>query len=162
MTQPIFKFALRKDLQDDVMFLPTRSEPNATGWDVRAAMEDRQPLVVKPGQYIKIPLGFRAFVQEGWWYEIKPRSSSFAKKHLHALYGTIDQDFENEAVWAAQYLCDAGNIVDLTINFGDAIAQIIPVKRKEMVVESISNDEYDKLCKERNGVRKTAGWGSSG
>lgn len=169
MNIPTYKFALREDLKDDKRFLPTRAEPDATGWDVRAAMHDKNALTVFSGQYVKIPLGIRSFCPPGWWYELKPRSSSFAKKGLHALYGTIDQNFENELIFAAQYLpgmTQSDGKVEfytnkLVIEFGEAIGQIIPVKRQEMLVEEVSNEEYDNLCKVRNGVRGIGGFGST-
>lgn len=176
---PEYSFALREDVKDEDQFLPTKGEPNASGWDVRACMEDRQPMVVKPLQYIKVPLGFRGFCPTGWWYELKPRSSTFAKKHIHSLYGTIDSDFENNLIFAGMYIPElkynsnaAGEfpldwntyckINTLTINFGDAIGQIIPVKRQEMDMLKITNKEYDEWCVYRNSVRGTGGFGSTG
>lgn len=176
---PIYKFALREDLKDEKQFLPTRAEPKATGWDVRAAMPDRKPLIIHPFEHVKIPLGFRGFCPEGFWYELKQRSSSFAKKNLHALYGTIDQAFEGELLFACQYIPSMEHIIGewnvimtesldtyyrshkCTINFGDAIGQIIPVRRKEMTVEEINNDEYDSFCELRNSIRGDGGFGST-
>jgi len=175
---PIYKFALRADLVNNKEFLPTRGEPKATGWDVRAAMHDGKPLIVKPLQQVKIPLGIRGFCPEGWWYELKPRSSTFGKKNLHALYGTVDETYEGELIFAAQYIphfpFHAENFVvteeklkryfneySLEINFGDAIGQIIPVKRQEMQVVEVSNEEYDANCTNRAGVRGAGGFGST-
>lgn len=159
---PIFQFSLREDIKDEKKFLPTRAEGSATGYDVRAALSNRKDVVLRPGHYAKIPLGFRAFCPPGWWYQLVPRSSSFAKKSLHALYGTIDEGYENELVFACQYLPDITSLGnDLVIKFGEAIGQIIPVRRIEMVVEEVSNSEYDLLCAKRDGARKTGGFGSS-
>jgi dUTPase len=174
---PTYKFALREDLLDHPELLPTRAEPQATGWDVRCA----EDLVIKPFEYAKIRLGLRGFCPEGWWYELKPRSSTFTKKKMHALYGTIDETYEGELVFACQYIpnltleigVDLGlhlgswfsekpSDLNLLLNFGDAIGQLIPVKRQEMIVESISNEEYDRLCKERNSIRGAGGFGSTG
>jgi len=162
---PIFKFAVREDLKDiGDLFVPVKGEPLATGWDVRAAMPDRKSLILKPFQHVKIPLGFRTFAPEGWWYELKPRSSTFAKKNLHALYGTIDEAYSNELIFACQYIPNWNEISqmqpELYIDFGDAIGQIIPVKRQEMVTSSISNEEFDNLCKNRNAIRN-GGFGST-
>ena len=49
----------------------------------------------------------------------------------------------------------------IIIDFGEALGQIIPVKRKEMIVESISNEEYNELCKQRNAERGIGGFGST-
>jgi dUTP pyrophosphatase len=174
--QPEFAFALREDIKDDKRFMPTRAEEKASGWDVRAAMPDKQPLIIRPFQQVKIPLGFRSFCPDGWWYQLKPRSSTFAKKNLHALYGTIDETYEGELVFACQYIPDienwsgslAGQRVlnyfnkTLTINFGDAIGQLIPTRRQEMKVVEWNNEQYDNKCKNRAGARGAGGFGSTG
>lgn len=182
---PEYKFALREDLKDNKEFLPTKAEPKATGWDVRAAMEDRKPLEIRPLEYVKIPLGIRGFCPEGYWYELKPRSSTFGKKSLHALYGTIDETYEGQLIFACQYIpvvnyynwVYAGSpalyngVTDwndyclknkLAIDFGEAIGQIIPVKRQEAIMLEASNEELDAEYKNRNGSRGTGGFGSTG
>lgn len=166
---PVFKFALREDLVNEKQFLPTRVEPKSSGWDVRAAVKEN--IVLYPFQRVLIPLGFRAFPPDGWWFELKPRSSTFAKKHLHCLYGTIDESYEGELLLACQYIPHITisplgmdyllEHMSITINTGDAIGQIIPVKRKEMVIQEVSNEEYATLCQERNGQRGAGGFGSS-
>jgi len=185
METPIFKFAIREDLQDTgSLFLPSRGEEAATGWDVKAAFEDRKTMRVHIGEHVKIPLGFRTFAPKGWWFELKARSSTFGKKNLHSLYGTIDETYEGQLIFACQYLPSlhiykagdlpvgqvkeylAGirivNSVDiLTVQFGEAIGQIIPVRRQEMEVASVSNEEFDKLCQERKGSRGAGGFGST-
>ncbi len=154
---PTFKFALLDGLHP--MFLPTRAHDTDTGWDIRS----RLPISLRAGQYAKIPLGFRIFAPRGWWLELRPRSSSFAKKQLHALYGVIDEAYQDELVFACQYLPDVSSIgTDLQIAVGDAIGQVVPVRREEMIVEQISNEEYDALCKQRNAKRGTGGFGSTG
>src|SRR5208282_6947438 len=105
---PIFRFAIREDLSDQ--FLPTKAEPYATGWDVRGAMHDKQNIVIRPGQYFKIPLGFRVLPPEGWWIELHPRSSSFAKKHMHNLIGIIDEHYPDEVLFAGQYIPDINSM----------------------------------------------------
>lgn len=161
--KPIFKFAIREDLKDSPKtFLPSKGEPFATGWDVRAAFYDRKDLIIKAGEYFKIPLGFRAFCPEGWWFSLNPRSSSFYKKHLHCLVGTIDEHFPQEVCLVGQFLPDITSLDEMEpkIKFCEAIGQIIPIRRIEMEVEMISNDEFDRLNKERNGLR-VGGFGSS-
>jgi dUTP pyrophosphatase len=171
---PIFRFALVEGLSDQ--FLPTKGSERATGWDVRST----EDLIIKPGEYVKIPLGFRMLAPPGWWLELRPRSSAFAKKHLHALYGVIDEDYEGHCVFAAQYnpyielgmlsfvngrcavVYDESMHKTLEIKAGDAIGQLVPVQRQEMKVERISNEEIEKEYKERNTSRGTGGFGSTG
>ncbi len=158
---PEFKFALREDLKDNKEFLPAKSEPNATGYDCKAAFLDKKDLVIKPGQYFKIPLGFRCHCPEGWYYQLHPRSSSFVKKHMHNLIGIIDQDFPLELIFAGQYVPDSSNFSnDLVIKYGDTIAQIVPTKRVDMVTTEITNNEYDKLHISKKSIR-VGGFGST-
>jgi dUTPase len=160
MELPVFKFALRNDV--DMSFLPKRGEPAATGWDVKAAFPDRKDLLLKPGEYFKIPLGFRAIPEPGWWFQLHPRSSSFVKKYMHSLIGIIDEHFSHEVLFAGQYMPDLahpGNN-ELTIKFGDAIGQIIPIKREEMNIIQISNKDYDDFCRKRMAIRN-GGFGST-
>ena len=168
---PEYKFALLEDIKDNKEFLPTKAEPKSSGWDVRAAMKNRKPLEIRPFEYVKIPLGIRGFCPEGYWYELKPRSSTFGKKSLHALYGTIDESYEGELLFACQYIPFIDFLPDawvdqllnarLTIDFGETIAQIIPVKRQEAIMLEISNEELDAQYKNRNGSRGTGGFGST-
>ena len=171
---PTFEFALREDLKEEKQFLPRQATGTDTGYDVKAAMPDRKPLIIRPFEYAKIPLGYRCFIPDGWWYQLKPRSSSFTKKSLHALYGTVDQDFGMEAMMCVQYIPEVSPSLmrtneplnsdfgaeNLVIQWGEAIGQIIPVRREEMMVEAISNERIEALFAERNSARK-GGFGSS-
>jgi len=154
---PTFIFAIKEGLSD--IYLPTRGTERSSGWDVRCT----EQMLIKAGEYAKIPLGFRMFCPPGWWMELRPRSSSFAKKNLHALYGVIDEDYEGQLVFACQYLPEKSGVPGyIVIQEEEAVGQIIPVKRQEMIVGKVSNEEYEKLCKERNTSRGSGGFGSTG
>jgi dUTPase len=160
---PVFKFAVREDLLKHSVFnfLPTKSEPFATGWDVKSAQTNQEDMIIRPGQYFKIPLGFRALPPEGWWFYLHPRSSSFAKKYMHNLIGVIDEHYSQEVLFAGQYIPDVNSMGhDLIIKFGEKIGQIVPIKRVEMEIDSLSNKEYDDLCSKRMAVRQ-GGFGST-
>jgi dUTPase len=160
---PTYKFALREDLEKEglVQFLPTKGEPNATGWDLRAAPEDKKDIVIKAGEFKLIKSGIKCYCPEGWWFEIRPRSSTFAKKHLNCLYGVIDEAFSLEILFAVKYDPDVKSLCqDLTIKFGEPLFQMIPIKRQEMRVELISNEEFNFLNTRRNADRK-GGFGST-
>lgn len=161
---PEFKFALRQDLEDTgkTEFLPAKAEPHASGYDVRAAFYDYQSLILTHGMYFKIPLGFRSLPPEGWYYQLYPRSSSFLKKHMHNLIGIIDESYSNEVLFVGQFLANNLDITErLIINFGDCIGQIIPMKRIDMKVVSVSNQEYDDFIRRKNFLR-FGGFGSTG
>jgi dUTP pyrophosphatase len=157
---PNFRFALNDGL--DSSFLPTRGTEKATGWDVRAA----STVIINAGDYAKIDLGFRALIPPGWWLELRPRSSSFAKRNLHTLYGVIDEDYEGKMVFACQFVPSPKDIVpgtqlSLSILKGEALGQLVPVRRQEMTVEQVSNEEFDRLCNERGYSRGVGGFGST-
>jgi len=77
------------------------------------------------------------------------------------LTGTIDFSYEDQLLLAAQFLPDVCSLgKELNIKFGEALGQIIPYRLQNMEVNSISNEEFEKLCKERNGTRK-GGFGST-
>jgi dUTPase len=172
---PNFKFAITQnvisalpvELEGKTLeardFLPTRNSKLDTGFDVRCAVPGG--VEVCPTEYVKIPLGFRAFCPPGWWLKLVPRSSTFIKDNLHALYGTIDEGFENEMMFVGQFNPSERVIRNsdcIHIPFGKRIAQLVPVERVEMNVEEVSNEVYDTLCKERKGSRGIGGFGSSG
>lgn len=180
LTIPEFKFCLEEGCGEE--FLPVRSEPTATGWDVKAAAD----LKLLPFQKALIPLGIKCFAPPGWWLELRARSSTFAKKDLHSLYGVIDNGYEGSIKFACQYLPELKLELSTSFNFGipiqdpktvyancaeaplleikkgDKIGQLVPVKLQEMSVSAVSTEEFEALCKERNGQRGAGGFGSTG
>lgn len=158
-----FRFALREDLKDDKRFLPTRATPKSVGFDCRCAQEDRKPIVLRAGEYVRIPLGFRVIIPDNWWLQLNPRSSTFAKKSLHCLYGVIDTDWRGFMLMIAQYVPNVNSLGnDLILEFGEAIGQLIPFEVKDVGVEEISNVEFDSYVEaEIDNVRKDKGFGST-
>ena len=176
---PNFIFAIREDIKNQEGFIPSKTIGADTGWDVRCAEPDG--VKIKPFEYKIIRLGIRVYAPKGWWLELRPRSSSHAKKHLNCLYGVIDELYEKEIGFSCQYIPSleistiyAGailptqnyvfnaDILPLEIKFGERIGQLIPVKRQFMITSEVSNEEFDKLCKERQGARGIGGFGSTG
>lgn len=143
-------------------FVPLKLNAYDSGWDVRSA----ETIELIPDSYIKIPLGFRVFSPPGWWLRIYPRSSTFTKCHLHALYGVVDNTYEGLCYFCAQFIPGKDDILTKNnckvINFGDRIAQIIPERRQDANMEMISNEEFDELCKIRGDSRGVGGFGHSG
>ncbi len=170
--QFIFSFideleTLCKEATGDILnvnqFLPTQADPEATGYDVRSA--SLTDIVLTPGNYIKVPLGFKMFAPPGWWMSLAPRSSTFTKLNIHALYGVIDECFPDQMFFVGQYLPDQAGLVSAAepkvIKFGDRISQVIPVFRQEMTIATADSKKYKQLVEDRNAVRKS-GFGASG
>lgn len=145
-------------------FIPTRSRERDTGYDVRCA--EPEGLYLKPGCYFKMKLGFRMFAPPGWWLSLGPRSGTFINSHVHALYGVIDEAYENELCFVGQYLPDDCSLLSVTkkvyIPFGQRFAQVIPQPRWEMDQLYVSNEQIEKHFADRNDPRGTGGFGSSG
>lgn len=145
-------------------FLPVQVRSKDTGYDVRCAEPDGLELI--PGSYFKMKLGFRMLAPDGWWLSLVPRSGTFINYNVHALYGCIDETYENELCFVGQYLPDDTKLLSpskkVVIPFGQRFAQVIPVPRWEMPVVQISNQVMEKLYKDRNDPRGTGGFNSSG
>jgi deoxyuridine 5'-triphosphate nucleotidohydrolase len=175
---PEFKFALTQTVQQHCPselehkpllatdFLPKANKNTDTGYDVRCA--EPEGIEICPDEYFKIRLGFRMFAPEGWWMQLVPRSSTFIKQGIHALYGVIDETYENEMMFCGQFVPDSKVLIPggdkncFRIEFGQRIAQLIPVERQTMLCTEVTNDEFDHLCRERNAPRGIGGFGSSG
>ena len=166
---PEFRFCLAEGAPEK--FLPTQGEPVATGYDVLAFLPGG-PIQMRPSQICMIPLGIKVFCPEGWWLELRPRSSSFAKKHLSALYGVIDESYEGNLMFACQYSPDIGGVPGFglmtawdqtrrTVGHEEPLGQLVPVKRQQMRVSSVSKEQFEVLCKERGGKRGAGGFGST-
>jgi dUTP pyrophosphatase len=166
---PMFNFCLVGDVDDS--FIPTRSEPTATGWDVRAAKD----VELYPTQTAKIPLGIKCFAPPGWWLELRPRSGTFAKLDIHSLYGVIDNAYEGELIFACSYLPKLPEVMlvnsgtvnieglrRLKINKGDRIGQLVPKKLQEMHVSKVSEEQFKELCEARGALRGAGRFGSTG
>lgn len=176
---PEFIFTLDEGL--DSSFLPKQTTQPDTGWDVQSSNR----IIIKPFEKVFIPLGLKCFAPAGYWLELRPRSSTFGKKNLHSLYGVIDESYEGQIYFACQWIppfeimeidkflngfderSRAAALMNyfsksLTIEKGERIGQLVPVKRQVMNVNSVSADEFKKLCEERGHKRGSGGFGSSG
>jgi dUTPase len=171
MNKPLFKVALREDLQNNPEFLPTKAEPKAAGYDVRCAI--KEGIEIQPGGYFRIPLGFRIFQPNDFYLDLRPRSSTFVKKQIHALYGTIDETFPEEMIFAGQYLPGTNKLISsqekFRIEFGERIGQLIVHRVEPSDFILISNEEIDKNFEERKQITlksgekiRESGYGSTG
>lgn len=167
-----FKFSLSPKLmeackaanKDPNDFLPSQSEPTATGWDIRCG--EVGGVEIKPACYKLIDTGLRMVAPPGFWAEVRPRSSTFTKLHLNVLNGVIDNAYTGEIKVACQYLPDACKLLKENatqrIEFGDRIAQLIPHRIEPISVVRIEEDVFQKLAEDRIKQRDPKGFGSSG
>jgi dUTP pyrophosphatase len=103
--------------------LPAYETVGAAGMDLRAAVEDDAPIVLKPGARVMAPTGLAFAVPPGFEAQVRPRSGLAAKAGVTCLNtpGTIDSDYRGEV---KVILINLGE-EDFTIRRGDRIAQLV-------------------------------------
>ena len=132
--------------------LPAYETLGAAGMDLRAAVAEDAPLVLRPGDRAMIPTGFCIAVPAGFEAQARPRSGLAAKSGVTCLNspGTIDSDYRGELkVILINHGAEA-----FTVRRGDRIAQLViaPVVQAAWI-EVTSLDETG---------RGAGGFGSTG
>ncbi|MBA3068850.1 MAG: dUTP diphosphatase [Hyphomonas sp.] len=132
--------------------LPAYETAGSAGMDVRAAVSEDAPMVLKPGERALVPTGLSVAIPEGYEIQVRPRSGLAAKHGLTCLNtpGTIDSDYRGEI---KVILINLGAEA-FTIQRGERIAQLVlaPVTR-------LAWAEVDTLDETARGA---GGFGSTG
>jgi len=117
-TVPIRRLAHNPDLP-----LPAYETAQAAGMDLRAAVPDDEPLILRPGARHPVPTGLAFALPEGYEAQVRPRSGLAAKHGVTCLNspGTVDADYRGEV---KVILVNLG-AEDFTIRRGDRIAQLV-------------------------------------
>jgi dUTP pyrophosphatase len=132
--------------------LPAYETDLAAGADLRAAVSDTDPMVLKPGERALVPTGFCMALPAGYEAQIRPRSGLAYKHGLTCLNtpGTIDADYRGEVkVLLINHGQDA-----FTINRGERIAQ--------MVIAPITQPAFEVVTELSDTARGAGGFGSTG
>jgi dUTP pyrophosphatase len=132
--------------------LPAYETASAAGMDLRAAVPETAPIVLRPGDREAVPTGLAFALPDGFEGQVRPRSGLAARHGISMVNtpGTIDADYRGEV---KVILINHGE-EDVTIRRGDRIAQLViaPVVRAEWLeVETL--DET---------ARGEGGFGSTG
>ncbi len=132
--------------------LPAYETAGAAGMDLRAAIEEDAPIVLRPGARFAVPTGLAFGLPDGFEGQVRPRSGLAARHGVTQVNtpGTIDADYRGEV---KVILVNLGQ-EDFIIRRGDRIAQLViaPVTRAAWLeVESL--DET---------ARGEGGFGSTG
>ena len=146
-TVPIVRLPHAADLP-----LPAYESAQAAGMDLRAAVPEDEPLVLRPGSRFAVPTGLAFALPPGFEGQVRPRSGLAFKSGVTCLNtpGTVDADYRGEV---KVILINHGE-EDFTIRRGDRIAQLIvaPVVQAQWVeVESLDDT-----------ARGAGGFGSTG
>lgn len=130
--------------------MPTYATDGSLGMDLSANVEE--PITIKAGERVLIPLGFAIQVPDGWGAFVFPRSGLSFKGGISMCncVGVIDTDYTGEVKVAAINLSDK----DYVINPGDRIAQMVflPVEKARLVQSESLEDTK----------RGAGGFGSTG
>ncbi len=115
---PVVRLAHNQDLP-----LPAYETADAAGMDLRAAVSQDEPLVLKPGARIAVPTGLAFSIPSGFEGQVRPRSGLALKSGITQVNtpGTIDADYRGEV---KVILINLGQ-EDFTIRRGDRIGQLI-------------------------------------
>lgn len=108
----------------DALKLPRRATSGSAGYDFYSPLD----FSLAPGEFIKIPTGIRARIEEGWVLTLYPRSGQGFKYRLQ-LYnsvGVIDSDYfgaANEGHIQIKIVNANEEGKTLTVRSGEAFAQ---------------------------------------
>lgn len=103
--------------------LPAYETAQAAGMDLRAAVPEGEPLVLRPGDRHAVPTGLAFALPAGFEAQVRPRSGLALKSGITCLNspGTVDADYRGEV---KVILVNLG-AEDFTIRRGDRIAQLV-------------------------------------
>lgn len=121
MTSPIIP--IQRLPHGEGLPLPAYESALAAGMDLRAAVPDETPYVLKPGSRHAVPTGLAFALPPGFEGQVRPRSGLALKAGVTCLNtpGTIDADYRGEV---KVILINLGE-EDFTIRRGDRIAQLV-------------------------------------
>ncbi|MDS7595987.1 dUTP diphosphatase [Agrobacterium tumefaciens] len=132
--------------------LPSYETSGAAGMDLRAAVSQDEPMVLKPGARALVPTGFVFEVPVGYEAQIRPRSGLAFKNGITCLNspGTVDSDYRGEVKVILANLGDA----DFIIERGMRIAQ--------MVIAPVTQVTVAEVTETSSTERGAGGFGSTG
>lgn len=132
--------------------LPAYETAQAAGMDLRAAVPDDEPFVLRPGARHAVPTGYAFALPEGFEAQVRPRSGLALKSGVTCLNtpGTIDADYRGEV---KVILANLGE-EDFTIRRGDRIAQL--------VVAPVVQARWAEVASLDETARGAGGFGSTG
>jgi len=132
--------------------LPAYETEHAAGMDLRAAVPQDAPIILRPGDRCAAPTGLAMAIPPGFEGQVRPRSGLALRDGVTCLNtpGTIDADYRGEVQVILINLGEAA----VVIRRGDRIAQLViaPVAQSAMT-------EVDDLGATPRGA---GGFGSTG
>jgi len=136
----------------DGLPLPAYETDGSAGMDLRAAVPEGEPMVLRPGARDMVPTGLAMALPLGFEAQVRPRSGLAAKHGVTCLNtpGTIDSDYRGEV---KVILINLG-AEDFVIRRGERIAQ--------MVIAPVVQATWDLADSLDETARGAGGFGSTG
>lgn len=133
--------------------LPAYETELAAGMDLRAAVPDDEPLVLRPGARFPVPTGLAMAIPAGFEGQVRPRSGLAAKQGVTCLNspGTIDADYRGEV----KVILINHGAEDVTIRRGDRIAQLLITPVVQAAWTEV--DSLDETARGAGGFGSTGG-----
>ncbi len=132
--------------------LPSYETQDAAGMDLRAAVPENEPLILKTGKRLLVPTGLVMELPKGHEGQIRPRSGLAYKNGITCLNtpGTIDADYR-------------GEVMVLLINHGEKTFKIERGMRiAQMVIAPVMQVEITEGSLASETDRGSGGFGSTG
>ena len=132
--------------------LPVYETAHAAGMDLRAAVAENAPLILRPGERAAVPTGLAMAIPAGLEGQVRPRSGLALRAGVTCLNapGTIDADYRGEVNVILINLGEA----DFTIRRGDRIAQL--------VIAPATSAAWTEVATLETTARGEGGFGSTG
>lgn len=131
---------------------PSYETSDAAGMDLRAAVPESEPLILKVGKRLLVPTGLVMEIPKGHEGQIRPRSGLAYKNGITCLNtpGTIDADYR-------------GEVMVLLINHGEKTFKIERGMRiAQMVIAPVMQVEITESSLASETDRGSGGFGSTG
>ena len=132
--------------------LPAYETAHAAGMDLRAAVPEDAPLILRTGDRHAVPTGLAMAIPPGFEGQVRPRSGLALRHGVTCLNspGTIDADYR-------------GEISVLLVNLGDAPFVVRRGERiAQMIVAPVAQAELVKVAALPSTERGDGGFGSTG
>ena len=132
--------------------LPAYETEHAAGMDLRAAIAEDAPFILRPGERAAVPTGLTMAIPPGFEGQVRPRSGLALRAGVTCLNtpGTIDADYRGEV---KVILVNLGED-DFTIRRGDRIAQL--------VIAPVTSAAWKEVAALAETARGGGGFGSTG
>lgn len=136
----------------DGLPLPAYQSKHAAGLDLVAAVPEKEPLTLAPGERALVPTGLAIALPAGFEGQVRPRSGLALKHGVTVLNapGTIDADYRGEV---SVLLINQGK-EPFVIRRGERIAQL--------VVAAVQRARLTETVALQKTARNTGGFGSTG